>query len=124
MWYNDGGDKVLLGCDSSKVKDGLLVVPDGTNIISENFLYHNIHVTKLIIPESVYWIKRSFVHKSVFESIEYINIYYQGNINEYGFIIIDVFYQTSIYSDSYAYRQSYYEGEWKLDSNGDVVLNW
>lgn len=122
-FYCDGGKKELLGCDIEILKNGILNVPDGTDIIGYNFFYHNSNVVGIILPESVYWIKEGFIGEKEYEQNGRIKVFYLGNLDEYWFINVEQLHLIDpVYLGKIPYEQ-YTNDQWYINEDGNVMIN-
>lgn len=124
-FYIAHGKKELLGCDNEMLKGGIINVPDGTDIIGYNFLYHNSNVIGMILPESVYWIKEGCIEEAAYEKLENreIKMFYQGTIEECWFIYRD---ELHLVDSAYLWRVAYnwyYDGQWYVNEDGNIIVN-
>lgn len=126
-FYMDKEHKVLLLCEENKIKDNTLFVPDGTNIIHEDFFIRLRNITSIVLPRSVYQIMESRWDKDswdvVFPQVGYnhLNVYYYGIYEEYDFI--DLKLLTPYAVDANADYRFYCQGEWTLNNEGLPVLS-
>ena len=137
-YYNDGKHKVLLYCDSRHVKDNILFVPDGTNILAEDLYLRIRNLEGVVLPRSVYqimhqrWDKDNWQYVRPYSSYNYLNYYYYGTPEEFDFIDNNGIeaYQVDAYTRAFAYYYDYEdvvynywdEYRWKLDSNGLPII--
>lgn len=137
-YYNNGKHKVLLYCDSRHVKDNILFIPEGTNVIYEDLYLRIRNLEGVVIPRSVYkimhqrWDKDNWQYVMPYSSYNYLNYYYYGTPEEFDFIDNNGIeaYQVDAYTRAFAYYYDYEdvvynywdEYRWKLDSNGLPIM--
>ena len=123
-FYNDGRHKVLLYCEDTCIKDGILYVPEGTNILAEDFLYRVRNVDGIVADRTLYSFEDQKWIKDEWESENYneLTVYYLGTEDEAEFIDWGaleasdsnyVYYYTRIYGAEYR--------GWGFDENGKPI---
>ena len=129
-FYNDGKHKVLLYCEESCVKDGILCIPEGTNVIGASLLYRVRNVEGIVMGRSVYciqdqrWVKDEWQYSGSSSMPNYLYIYYRGNEIEADFI--DLGELDSVGGTNYSFYDVFCYGAefrgWILDENGKPVI--
>lgn len=138
-FYNDDVHKVLLYCDDRYVKENILFIPEGTNIIGEDLLLKIRNIEGIVLPRSVYkimhqrWDKDEWKYVYPSAAFNYLNYYYDGTPEEFDFIDKNGVGAYRVNADATEFTYFYDRGEdyvynnwdnyrWKFDENGLPIL--
>ncbi len=128
-YLNDGMHKVLIHCEQEKVREGILFIPEGTNVLCDGLLYRVHDVEGMVLPRSVYHIMLQEWYKTErFEDGNEFHVYYCGTEDELELIECEgIEPGSSSLMGAYAYFRFYYGSDeyygWSLDENGMPVTS-
>ena len=119
-WFEEKGYKELLGYDKELVVNNSVIIPNGCEVIGENFFYHNEIFSNFVVPKTVYKICRSY-RPYVSGQNQMVYMYYEGEDYEGGYIVVEELEVSATYTESFSYL-IYASYKWYLDENGLPVL--
>ena len=124
FYVNDGMHKVLLHCEQELVRDGILFIPEGANVLCDGLLYRVKDVDGMVLPRSVYHVMLQEWYRSErFEDGREFSVYYCGTGDEMEFMRCDgIETGSSSLMGAYVYFIFYYGTDefygWTYDENG------
>lgn len=116
-FIDKNGCKELLGFDKELVKNDTLIVPDGTDILGNNFFYKNELFSNLVLPRSVYKVSDTYRKSYNYPSEQKVNVFYSGTYADLNFLYFGSAELATTYTDNFWYYKLSNE-DWYLDENG------
>lgn len=120
-FVNINGVKELVFVDEQLIKNNILFVPKGTDVIGLNVLYKVRTVKGMVIPNSVYSIKNQHIYREPDDRNLNLDVYFEGTRDEWDFMWQGELTIDNQNTSNYNYYNTYYFQDenygWDYDSN-------